>query len=451
MKAVTLFFLLFTALTFASDVFYVDYSSFKTLEKSLTRTDIYVSIPVANLEFDKDLESVFSIKIFISDKGRVIAEDKWKQKYQIAKAEHKYSGAEIPVVSKTALPPGYYGLKVEVEDLNAGKIIDILEVPQESKKFRVADFPDGMSISTIQLASRIITEDTDENSEFYRQGMVIIPNPSKIFGTTRPFIFYYTELYGINKDDDIEYSWRINSAEGGEALKGTAVSKKSQGNSMVIADRILVPRLKTGSYDIYLRISNKTTGKTIEGVNNFYIFRKIDFASDRKIFPDEMSVSARDSVEIEIMKDGDIALEFDQVMATLDNREQSRYSGLLPSGKREYLKNFWSSKEIVQKNARENFKSLLRVVQNEFSTKNTEGWKTDRGRIYLKMGPPSKKDIETFSSDLQDHEIWYYFEGNYTFVFADTHGLGDFKLVHSDHPGERNDPNWKNKIKRSRF
>ena len=445
------FILLLTVGLNAKEYFYVDYSSFKTLEDSLTRTDIYISIPTIYLEFDENLESIFSIKVYISDQGRVIADDKWKQKHKIMNEDDKYSGAEIPVISKTALPPGYYGLRVEVEDLNAGKIIDVLEVPQDSKKFMVAEFPEGMSISTIQLASRIITDKVDQESEFYRQGAIILPNPSKIFGTNRPFIYYYTELYGISVEDEIEYSWSIISSDDNkEVMKGDILTKRSPGASLAIVDRILVPRLKTGSYELILTISNKTKGKTIEGVNNFYTFRQIDFETEKYRFPVNISVSAKDSVELDIMKDDEIAVEFEQVSSTLDRKEQNKYAALNMTGKREFLKKFWTEREKEKKNARDNYKSLLLRIENEFSTKNTEGWKTDMGRIYLKMGPPNKRDVVTFSTDFSDHETWIYFEGNYTFVFADSHGFGDFKLVHSDYPGEKNDPNWQSKIKKSR-
>jgi GWxTD domain-containing protein len=435
----------------AKEFFYVDYSCFKTADPALTRTDIYIAIPVTYLEFGKDMASEFAIKIYVYDKDKLVAEDKWKQKYSISREEEKYSGAEIPVLSKMTLPPGYYKLVVEVEDLRSGKKIDTLEVPQESKMFMVAGFDERFSMSTIQLASRIITDKADEKSEFYKQGVVILPNPSKIYGTNRPFVFYYAELYGIEAGDEIEYQWKISTPEGSEAKIGEKETKKSVGKTMVLADRITVPGLRTGEYEIFLTVSNKRTGKSIEGRNNLYIYRKIDFTKDKYRLPADISVSARDSIELEIMKDDEIELEFAQVLSTLQSSEQSKYSSLLISGKREYLKEYWTQKEKMQKDARNNFKSLVKKIANEFSNKKTEGWKTDRGRTYLKMGPPNKRDIETYNNEFQDHEVWHYFEGNYTFIFSDAHGLGDFKLIHSDFPGEKNDPNWQNKIKKSRF
>lgn len=450
-KIITIVILSLLSASFAKEFFYVDYSCFRTADDSKTRTEIYISIPIYYLEFDKGLSSTFSIKVFVYDKDKIIAEDKWKQKYTIAKEEDKYSGAEIPVMSELLLPPGYYRLTVEVEDINSDKQIDMLEVPQDSKMFMIAKFEDKFSMSTIQLASRIITDKPDEKSEFFKQGVIILPNPSKIFGTNRPFLYYYTELYGLKKDENIEYQWSISTTEGVQVKTGSAENKKSSGNSLVVADRIAIPNLKTGAYNLSLKITNKTTGKVIEGKNNFYIYRKIDFSKD-KFMPDEdMAVSSRDSIELDIMKDSDVLLEYDQVYITLDKKEQDKYTGLILAGKREFLKRYWTEQEAKQENSRETFKQNIKRISSEFSTKNTEGWKTDRGRIILKLGSPSKRDIETYNNEYSDHEIWTYFTGNYTFVFADSHGLGDFKLVHSDYPGEKSDPNWQTKIKKSDF
>ena len=219
----------------------------------------------------------------------------------------------------------------------------------------------------------------------------------------------------------------------------------------MLADRIAVPVLKTGSYDFILTVKNTRTGSSIEGKNNFYMYRKLDFVKERYRLPDDITTAQRDSIELDIMKDEDISVEFEQVYSILDKKDQSIYSGLITSGKREFLKKYWTQQEEKQDNARDNFKALVRKIDAEFSTKKTPGWKTDRGRVYLKFGPPNRRDIETYSTEYTDHEEWSYFTNNYTFVFADAHGLGDFKLIHSDYPGEKYDPNWKTKLKKSQY
>jgi len=63
------------------------------------------------------------------------------------------------------------------------------------------------------------------------------------------------------------------------------------------------------------------------------------------------------------------------------------------------------------------------------------------------MGEPDKKDQLVLNKGTLDHEIWLYYSSNSKFVFTDSHGLGDYKLIHSDYPGEKSDPNWENKLK----
>jgi len=62
------------------------------------------------------------------------------------------------------------------------------------------------------------------------------------------------------------------------------------------------------------------------------------------------------------------------------------------------------------------------------------GWKTDRGRIYILLGPPVSRN-EIFKGDLYPIEIWDYYGGGKTglptmfhIVFFRKGGLGDFKL-----------------------
>jgi len=57
------------------------------------------------------------------------------------------------------------------------------------------------------------------------------------------------------------------------------------------------------------------------------------------------------------------------------------------------------------------------------------GWKTDRGKIYIKYGEPDQVET-TYDPYLQgEYQIWRYYERNMVFVFYDRYGLGDFRLV----------------------
>ena len=77
-----------------------------------------------------------------------------------------------------------------------------------------------------------------------------------------------------------------------------------------------------------------------------------------------------------------------------------------------------------------------------------EGWKTDRGRVYLIYGGPD--EIERFPNEIETrpYEIWHYesVEGGVIFVFADITGFGSYQLVHSTKRGELRDDSWVRRI-----
>lgn len=57
------------------------------------------------------------------------------------------------------------------------------------------------------------------------------------------------------------------------------------------------------------------------------------------------------------------------------------------------------------------------------------GWETDRGRIYIKYGPPKEVHHQMAEQGAPPYEIWYYPDIDLYFVFRDKTGSGDFELV----------------------
>ena len=57
------------------------------------------------------------------------------------------------------------------------------------------------------------------------------------------------------------------------------------------------------------------------------------------------------------------------------------------------------------------------------------GWQTDRGRIYILMGPPDQVERHPFDSNADPYEIWFYTKYNREFVFLDENGFGEYRLL----------------------
>ena len=73
-----------------------------------------------------------------------------------------------------------------------------------------------------------------------------------------------------------------------------------------------------------------------------------------------------------------------------------------------------------------------------------EGWKSDRGRVYILYGEPDLIERKNFELAGGDSEIWHYdrIEGGVLFIFYDLKGTGDLQQVYSTKRGEFVDAGW---------
>ncbi len=64
--------------------------------------------------------------------------------------------------------------------------------------------------------------------------------------------------------------------------------------------------------------------------------------------------------------------------------------------------------------------------------KKLKGWKSDRGRIYIKYGEPDDTHSEVHPLDLYPYIVWTYYGLNLEFIFADIGGFGQYRLRNKD-------------------
>ena len=99
----------------------------------------------------------------------------------------------------------------------------------------------------------------------------------------------------------------------------------------------------------------------------------------------------------------------------------------------------------------EKYKAKVDYVQQAYGSKQVKGFRTDRGRVYLKYGPPNNITESPYDPQTYPYEIWHYYtmgdQNNVRFVFYN-HDLisNDYELLHSDAIGEPKDNNWKMKL-----
>jgi GWxTD domain-containing protein len=131
----------------------------------------------------------------------------------------------------------------------------------------------------------------------------------------------------------------------------------------------------------------------------------------------------------------------------MDASEQGTYSGLSLDGKRRWMRQFWAKRDAGSGGgARDRFYALVRNADQLFrmgGAASTSGWRTDRGRIFIKYGPPDEKLERKNPSSSNPYEVWKYTRTRPTkFVFLDSNRFGDYQLIYTNDRREQSRPDW---------
>lgn len=117
-----------------------------------------------------------------------------------------------------------------------------------------------------------------------------------------------------------------------------------------------------------------------------------------------------------------------------------------------YFYNFWAKRdEANPEGAWKEYKAKVDYVQKRYGSKVIQGYRTDRGRVYLKYGPPTHITEEPYDPQAYPYEIWHYYtingQTNIKFIFYNRDLISNnYELLHSDLIGEINDPAWQMKL-----
>lgn len=105
------------------------------------------------------------------------------------------------------------------------------------------------------------------------------------------------------------------------------------------------------------------------------------------------------------------------------------------SGRAAAWAKFWAARDpdpsSVENEALIQYLSRVQHAMREFSQFGP-GWRSDRGRVYIRYGAPEQVDTAMDQRGQGTYEIWRYYSMNRTFVFFDMFGVGDYKLVEGD-------------------
>lgn len=131
--------------------------------------------------------------------------------------------------------------------------------------------------------------------------------------------------------------------------------------------------------------------------------------------------------------------------------ERGRYGRLGVEAKRSYLRQFWRRRdptpETPGNEAMVNFYRRVATANRLFregGAAEIPGWRTDRGRIYLRYGAPDTVLRRPHPSSTNPYEVWRYERRRQLkFVFCDLTRFGNYSLIWTDDRSEISRPDWR--------
>jgi GWxTD domain-containing protein len=393
----------------------------------------------------KYLEGILEINLSDSSSGKVFLNKEWKIEHMVNDSDQ--ANKDLVGVIGIKIPDGNYKFIVGGGNNQKG-------TEKFSTEFiKVHHFYDTtVSISDIQLASNILQDSQNQNSMFYKNSVEVLPAPTIVFGVNKPVVFYYSEIYNLNKvtkGHNLKIFQIVYNSKG-QLLSRKVIAFPSGLKSKVEMGSVLINKYPTDTYTLILSVVDSIGNYGVSSSKKFFIYNPdVIAAKDTTSRGNTSSLSS----EFGTMSDE----ELDDIWA------KSKYKAVPQeikgftkikgeNSKRQFLYEFWKKRDTdVSTSENEAFREyLIRIDESNkrFGTMSKIGWKTDRGRVYILYGEPS--EIERFPNqmDTKPYEIWHYndLEGGVIFVFADLSGFSDYMLIHSTMRGELRDDNWQDRI-----
>jgi len=115
--------------------------------------------------------------------------------------------------------------------------------------------------------------------------------------------------------------------------------------------------------------------------------------------------------------------------------EGAAYDSLLHAktfaAKKYWFNRFWQeyypAADSLNNPVREEYYRRVRYANRHFGD-GMEGWRTDRGRIYILYGPPDSIE-RTMDQNMRNYEVWIYEKLQRKFVFAEDSAFGEYRLI----------------------
>jgi GWxTD domain-containing protein len=452
MKRLIIFFVSFLSIISQAQDFKVDFDCSRFLyNDSSNYLEIYYSfyqpqLKQVNTDNELKVKGILNIKILNKATSDTVVNRNYQFENIISDSMSLNHQKSFTGNMAYILPLGEYNCVFTGMDGNDMSRLDSISFP-----LTISALPkDRFAISDLEIAS-LIKHSEDNQSMFFKNTYEVVPNPSGIFGQEIPVLYFYAELYNLEKDiqsENLKVDHMLLNSSNKTVYKKSRLFPRNSGSAVDVG-AINISDLVSGAYTLVDVATDSAKKLTVYSSKKIFIYNPSvvdttpEIMVDNSVLTSEFASMSEEELDEIFAESKYIAAksEKDQWL-TLNNEE----------AKKKFLFDFWKTRDLtpatpVNEYKREYFERVKKA-NTLYTNIQQKGWKTDRGRVLLVFGEPSEIERYPNQVDSKPYEIWNYheLEGGVIFVFADLTGFSDYQLIHSTKRGEIADPDWQRKI-----
>jgi GWxTD domain-containing protein len=342
------------------------------------------------------------------------------------------------------LAPGVYSAHLTVIDAvskREGRFFVDQVIVEPSNRERIEIGGEGLAYY-IKYVGDTVAEDRN-----ILNGFKIIPNPIGVFSTADSAMYVYAEIYNLDYVEGDTSKFRVDYCfldNTGSIYRDFGhVLRHKSGSTAVITPRFDIAGWPVGEYRLRMIAGDPATQAAD---TSRLVVRIVPELGERSAGTISAHFDPYDTLTLE--------QKVNLVHYLLTPDQEAVLSTLTPEGKENFLAQFW--KDHDSDPSTRIIESRLAIIErynfaNRFFSsdeKKTNGWRTDRGRIYMTYGPWDERVDMSAPEIGNPYVVWYYrsVREGAVFVFEDKQGFHDYTLVHSNMEGEIFNQEWKDRL-----
>ena len=371
------------------------------------RLDVYVHVPYDIITFVKDEEFYtggYTITLLVSENEgeKLVQDESWERTLEILTFERTTNPAYYDLSQRSlSLPAGKYQLEILFEDTESRKEFRL------TRAVEVREFDANL----LAISDLMLVRDVETKGGKKQISPQVNPNVAAL---KDGFQLFY-EVYNPYKIPAVTMDYSIIK-RGEEVFSKESTQGLKRGRNTFLAD-IASAGLGIGTYTmkVTVRRSDDSTesGVLARNERGFMIAWLTSGAPISAVDLDEAIDQLR-----WFAKDEDI----EYIRAAETEKE-----------KRRRFEDFWERHNPTpgtDKNpAMIEYYNRVAYANQKFGHF-IDGWKTDRGMVYIIYGPPDYIDRHPLDVESKPYEIWEYYDVNRRFIFVDESGFGDYRLLY---------------------